>query len=250
MFGKIVYYDKKAVAEYKSIVSGKPNLEIEEYDVSNDKGINADLKLVSADVKASKSYKAKVQESDLYDCDQFEKMLIGRDDYFDFTVSADYDILTVPNRSIIKMDGVIEVPEDFDMVKMIDAFKPLIMNLDQFQDMEETSKLALQTFLGAANATKIPLVFEGEDTLFCSKVIQDNMLISYEELSEMDENVTVLARVTSSFISSTKPYYDPLKDFIKLNRMMRKSMGDKGKEFSPIYIDSEYRTLEILAIYQ
>lgn len=73
MFGKIIYYDKKAVAEYKSVISGKPNLEIEEYDVSNDKGIIADLKLVSADVKASKSYKAKVQESDLYDCDLFEK---------------------------------------------------------------------------------------------------------------------------------------------------------------------------------
>ena len=72
------------MAEYKSVISGKPNLEIEEYDVSNDKGIIADLKLVSADVKASKSYKAKVQESDLYDCDLFEKMLIGRDDYFDF----------------------------------------------------------------------------------------------------------------------------------------------------------------------
>lgn len=69
MFGKIIYYDKKTIAEYKSIINGKPNLEIEEYDVSNDRGMNADLKLMSADVKASKSYKARVQESDLYDCD-------------------------------------------------------------------------------------------------------------------------------------------------------------------------------------
>ncbi len=170
MFGKIIYYDKKAVAEYKTVISGKPNLEIEEYDVSNDKGIIADLKLVSADVKASKSYKAKVQESDLYDCDLFEKMLIGRDDYFDFTISSDYDITTVPNRSIIKMDGYIEIPEDFDMMKVIDAFKPFILNMNQFQDMEEASRMALQTFFGSANAAKIPLVFEGEDTLFCSKI--------------------------------------------------------------------------------
>lgn len=196
MFGKIIYYDKKAVAEYKSVISGKPNLEIEEYDVSNDKGIIADLKLVSADVKASKSYKAKVQESDLYDCDLFEKMLIGRDDYFDFTISSDYDITTVPNRSIIKMDGYIEIPEDFDMMKVIDAFKPFILNMNQFQDMEEASRMALQTFLGSANAAKIPLVFEGEDTLFCSKIFQENMTISYEELSEIDENITILARVT------------------------------------------------------
>ena len=96
MFGKIVYYDKKAVAEYKTVISGKPNLEIDEYDVTNDKGISADLRLVSADVKAAKTYKAKIQESDLFDCDQFEKMLTGRDDYFDFNVSADFDISTVP----------------------------------------------------------------------------------------------------------------------------------------------------------
>lgn len=250
MFGKIIYYDKKAVAEYKSVISGKPNLEIEEYDVSNDKGIIADLKLVSADVKASKSYKAKVQESDLYDCDLFEKMLIGRDDYFDFTISSDYDITTVPNRSIIKMDGYIEIPEDFDMMKVIDAFKPFILNMNQFQDMEEASRMALQTFLGSANAAKIPLVFEGEDTLFCSKIFQENMTISYEELSEIDENITILARVTSQFVSSTKPYYDPLKDFMALNRMMRKSMGDRGKEFSPIYVDDQYRMVEVLAIYR
>lgn len=97
-------------------------------------------------------------------------MLIGRDDYFDFTISSDYDITTVPNRSIIKMDGYIEIPEDFDMMKVIDAFKPFILNMNQFQDMEEASRMALQTFFGSANAAKIPLVFEGEDTLFCSKI--------------------------------------------------------------------------------
>ncbi len=250
MFGKIIYFDKKTIAEYRSIISGKPNLEIEEFDVSNDRGINADLKLVSADVKASKSYKAKVQESDLFDCDQFEKALIGRDDYFDFTVSSDCDITTVPNRSIIKMDGFIEVPEDFDIVKMIDIFKPFIIEMNQHKEMEETSKMALQTFLGSANATKIPLVFEGEGILLCSKVLQESLIISYEELSEIDDTVTVLARVTSSFISCSKPYYDPLKDFMSLNRMMRKSIGERGKEFSPIYVDEQYRMIEVLAIYR
>lgn len=250
MFGRIIYYDKKMVAEYKSLISGTPNLEIGEYDVSNDKGINADLKIVSADVKASKSYKAKVQESDLYDCSQFEKALSGRDDYFDFTASSIYDISTVPSRSIIKMDGFMEVPEDFDMMKLIDTFKPFIMGSGQFQELEETSKMALQTFLGSAKATKIPLVFEAENALLCSKVLQDNMNISYEELSEIDDSVTILARVTSPFVSSSKPYYDPLKDFISLNRMMRKSLGNRGKEFSPIFVNEQYRTIEILAIYR
>ena len=73
---------------------------------------------------------------------------------------------------------------------------------------------------------------------------------NYEELSEIDENITILARVTSQFVSSTKPYYDPLKEFMALNRMMRKSMGDRGKEFSPIYVDDQYRMVEVLAIYR
>lgn len=148
------------------------------------------------------------------------------------------------------MDGYIEVPEDFDMVKVIDLFKPYLMQMEQFEDMEDASKMALQTFLSSASATKIPLVFEGENTLFCSKVNQDNMIISYEDLSEIDDTVTILARVTSAFVSYSKPYYDPLKDFLALNRMMRKSMGDIGKEFGPIYADDQYRMLEILAVYR
>ena len=68
MFGKIMYYDKRTIDEYSAIMNGKPTLEIGEYKVSNDKGISANLKLVSGDAKASKEYTAKVIESILYDC--------------------------------------------------------------------------------------------------------------------------------------------------------------------------------------
>ena len=85
MFGNVVYYDKKKIDEYRSVIKGQRNLEVEEYEVSNDKGIQVDLKAFGADAKASKTYKAKVQESLLYNCDEFEKLLSGRDDYFDFT---------------------------------------------------------------------------------------------------------------------------------------------------------------------
>ena len=237
------------VGEYKAFITEQPNLEIKEYEVSNDKGISADLKIVSADVKASKSYKARVDESYLYDCAQFEKALIGRDDFYDFTVSSNYDISTVPTRSIIKMDGFIEIPEDFDLVKMIEIFKPFIIESNKFQKMEETNKMALTTILDSANATKIPLVFEGENTLFCSRILQDNMMISYEDISEIDNSVTVLGRITSSFVDKSKPYYDPLKDFLFLNRRMRKSIGNRGQEFNPIYVDEQYRMIEVLAIY-
>ena len=45
MFGKILYYDKKTVDEYMSIIDGNKIVNVESYDVSNDKGIKADLKV-------------------------------------------------------------------------------------------------------------------------------------------------------------------------------------------------------------
>ena len=104
MFGNVVYYDKKKIDEYRSVIKGQRNLEVEEYEVSNDKGIQVDLKAFGADAKASKTYKAKVQESLLYNCDEFEKLLSGRDDYFDFTQSSDFDLMTMSRGVIIKFD--------------------------------------------------------------------------------------------------------------------------------------------------
>ena len=102
MFGNVVYYDKKKIDEYRSVIKGQRNLEVEEYEVSNDKGIQVDLKAFGADAKASKTYKAKVQESLLYNCDEFEKLLSGRDDYFDFTQSSDFDLMTMSRGVILK----------------------------------------------------------------------------------------------------------------------------------------------------
>ena len=54
MFGKIMYYDKITIDEYKSIIKGQRQLEVEEYEVSNDKGAAIDLRAITADAKASK----------------------------------------------------------------------------------------------------------------------------------------------------------------------------------------------------
>lgn len=106
VFGNVVYYDKKKIDEYRAVVKGQRNLQIDEYEVSNDKGIQVDLKAFGADAKARKTYKAKVQESLLYNCDEFEKLLTGREDFFDFTQSEEYDLKTMNRGTIIKFDGI------------------------------------------------------------------------------------------------------------------------------------------------
>lgn len=251
MFGNVVYYDKMKIDEYKSIIKGQRNLQVDEFEVSNDRGIQIDLKAIGADAKASKTYKAKVQESLLYNCDEFEKMLYGRDDFFDLTQSADYDITTMRRGYIIKFDGYINIPEQFDLTQTIGKLKPMIINSMIDENMDESEQTALTAFFDTPN-TKIPVLIDYQDELMCSKLVSNNMLIKYEELEEYEDlEATIIARITSSnTISVTKPYYDPLKDFMALNRTIRRGMGSRTEGLYEVFADRDYRTVEILAIYQ
>lgn len=251
MFGNVVYYDKKKIDEYKSVIKGQKNLEVEEYEVSNDKGVQIDLKAFGADSKANKTYKAKVQESLLYNCDEFEKMLGGRDDFFDFTQSSDYDLTTMSRGYIIKFDGYVKVPEEFDYTQTIDKFKPMIVAAMVNDSMDKSEQAALKVFLETSD-TKIPVLIDLDEQLMCSKLISNNMLVKYEEMEEYEElEVTIIARITSSnMISFKKAFYDPLKDFMTLNRVMRRSMNGRTEGLNEIFADKDYRTIEILAIYQ
>jgi len=250
MFGRMMYYDKKTVDDYKALIKGQRHVRVEEYEVSDDKGISVDLKAVSTDAKASKNYVAKVVESMLYDCDEFEKLLTGREDYFDLTQSSGFDLSTVPRGSIIKVDAFLEVPENFDIMQVIDRFKPLFLDSIDTDSMEQSGKDALRVFLESAKATRIPIIGDVDDFLLCAKLYQENLVSEYGEFEEIDEQVTVVARVSSDLINCNKPFYDPLKDFMKMNRMMRRSMKDRGKELTALLVDKDYRMIDILAIYR
>lgn len=175
MFGKIIYYDKKTIEEYKGIINGRKPLN---WRIWGDKWprVSFDFRAVSADTKATKKYTAKVIESMLYDCAEFEKMLYGRDDYFDFTQSSKYDMSTVQRGCIIKLDSYLEIPEGFDIMQLIDRFKPLIMNSFDTEEMDQTGKEALKVFLGNAKATKIPLVIDNDEYLLSSKINQEYLI--------------------------------------------------------------------------
>ena len=61
------------------------------------------------------------------DYDRFEKKLdeLGGTEYFDL-VLEDYDLNTVPNMSIVRLNGSFEIPEQFDMFNLAQNFMPLI----------------------------------------------------------------------------------------------------------------------------
>lgn len=53
MFGNVVYFDKGKIDEYKSVIKGHKNLEIVEYEVSNDKAAQIGVAGFGVDAKAS-----------------------------------------------------------------------------------------------------------------------------------------------------------------------------------------------------
>lgn len=75
-------------------------------------------------------------------------------------------------------------------------------------------------------------------------------MVDYSELEECeDSEVTILVRSASNGkYNASKAYYDPLKDFLNLNRMMRRQVDNNG-EFGSLCVEEEYKPVDIIAIY-
>ena len=108
-------------------------------------------------------------------------MLMGRDDFFDFTQSEDYDLTTMSRGTIIKFDGYIKVPEEFDYTQTIDRFKPLLVASIVNDSMDKPEQAAVKSFFETTD-TKIPVLIDLRERLMCSKLISNNMLVKYTDL--------------------------------------------------------------------
>ncbi len=249
--GDVIYYDEKKIIEYSSVITRQHNLKIKEYEILDDKSAHMNIKVLGGNFKGSKKYKAEVKESLLYNCVAFEKLLNGREDFADFTESSEWDINTIGRGFIIRFNGYMMVPEEFDITQTIQRFKPMLMDSIANDSMDETEKMAFKSFFEVSDA-KIPVFIDIGASLICSKLIANNMLVAYEELEEYEDlEVTVIARVnTSNLVDMKKSFYDPLKDFMRLNRTLRRTMGERTDGLYEIYADQNYKTVEILAIYQ
>lgn len=251
MFGNVIYFDSKKISDYAAIARGSKNLRIEKMDISNDKGANLTLPIVGGDVKVTKSYEATIEENNLFDCDEFEHLLSGRDDYFDFTESSNFDITTLRRGYIVKFESTISIPEAFDLTQTIAQFKPLLISSIS-KDMPTDEQEAFKTLFSSAEI-KIPLLSECKDCILCAKLESKCLKTEYAQLDDYEtSDVTILARIVSpNMIDKSKEIFDPLKDFISLNRTMRRSMSNERPDgLQSIYLDEDYKNIEILAIYQ
>ena len=247
----MIYYDAPRVSDFGAIIKGSKNIKIEKMDIVNDKGANITLPAVGGNIKASKSYEATIEESILFDCREFEKLLVGRDDYFDFTENVGLDIATLGRGHIIKFDSTIKVPEEFDLTQTIAQFKPYLISSIS-KDMDSDEGAAFSAFFESANP-KIPIIAECDDVVLSAKIDSKFLMVDYAQMEEYESlEVSILARVISTnIVSASKAIYDPLKDFISLNRAIRRSLTDNRPDgLKELFNDEDYKVIEILAIYQ
>lgn len=183
------------------------------------------------------------------DYDRFEKKLDELDgtEYFDL-VLKDYDLNTVPNMSIIRVNGSFEIPEQFDMFNLAQNFMPLLKS--QIQTSSQDEKELMETFLGNASAD-IPIVMESEDLIVSSKLSTSFLEEEYAQLEEYSEQeVYMLCKVVGKMQKDQVEIFNPLKDFVKLPRAVRRSMDSNSRELEPIIIDGPVLKVEVIAIYK
>lgn len=235
MFGNLVYYNKEKVDQYVALITGQPvQSNTDKNDFSAGKATNL-----------------------LLECSKFEELLQNREDYVDFINGLqDTAVTDVRVASIIRATGEIYVPEAFDIVHLIDEYKPLLLSTVKCKDDDERQML---TSVFGNTKAKIPLFCElGSECdywLGIGKILQNNLMIDYTDLEDLEgTQVTIIAKLESRKYHKDRPLqvFDIYRDFLALNRTFRKQLQQNrsdSNEFESIMVEEDYLGLEILAIY-
>ncbi len=189
-------------------------------------------------------------------CDLFEKQLteLANEDYFDYTQSGSTtDLHTVPPMRILRVSGRPMVPEAFDMLATIKQYMPYITTFTDLSNSDansdELSNEILVRILHDAQAD-IPITIDVDGMTLAGK-LNANCLIDLDSAdidSLEDEDVIILCKVESHADGENVLIYDPLRDFMKLNRALRRQIT-RTKELEPIHIDGPIIKVQIIAMY-
>lgn len=232
MFGDLIYYNRNKIEQYSTLIRGRS---VKVTDLKEDFG------------NKKTDY--------LLKCSEFEKLLKQRDDYIDY-VDENQEILIKDVRisSIIRVAGEIYVPEQFDMIQLINEYKSQFLSELDYKDKGEEELL---NSIFENSKMRIPIYCElgGECDywLGIGKAIPNNLLIEYNELEDYEgKELTIIARLEARKYFKDKPLtvFDFYKDFLGFNRTLRKQIVTNMKEeFESIDIEEDYLGLELLAIY-
>lgn len=257
LFKNLIYFDSKKVSEYMAVLEGERKVKFKNARVTTDKSINTNFKVVSAGKNGSNELEGELQDNLILDCNEFENLLErkSKDSFFDFIKDEnDYDVETIPRSSIMRFEGGFKIPEEFDVMDLINQYKPM---LTSDMDLENPDKEEIFKTIFAKDNTKIPAFLNSEsleNRVGFSKLGSNNLLYSLVDLEDFeDEDITIIAKVLSRKNAEKKSVvvFDVLKDLFSLGRGIRRQMGKENIEgLANIESDESVINMEVLAIYQ
>lgn len=249
MFRSFIYLDQEKMYSYLRQIDVDYAYQPVELSKKKTRGgsFGTDVLGVNAGIEIEE--KREVTKDVIKDYDQFEKKLeeLSGSEYFDLVLD-DYDINTVPRMSIIRVNGSFEIPEQFDMFSVAQKFMPLITS--QIETSSDNERELMEAFLGKASAD-IPIVMEDEELTIASKLSMGSLEEEYAELEEYNEQeIYILCKVVGIIQKDKVEIFNPLKDFIKLPRAVRRGMDSRNQGMEPILVDGPVLKVEVIAIYK
>lgn len=246
-FRTFLYLDSEKVAVYSSIIHAPAGQAASRKSLMGT--LNVGVAKVKGSIESSEPGTFEINPAVLYDAFELALQERAKDDFFDCTYN-DIDISTLPQMSIARCEGSIEIPENFDMFAMISEYLPHLSSLGiaSLDGDPATNEFAL-SFFKKTNAD-IPILIRGNDILVASKLKSNSFVdANYQTLEDFeDEELFVLFKVHSIARKESTVIFDPAKDFLKLNRSLRRSMKNTDG-LEPITVNEPVLKAEIIAIY-
>lgn len=249
MFRSFVYLNEEKMYSYLRQIDHEFANQPNEINKKKTKGGSVGNSIMGINAETEVEERRELFKDITRDYDRFEKQLekLGEEEYFDFVLD-EYDLNTIPNMSIIRVSTSFEIPEEFDMYNLAQNFMPILTN--QIQTSTDEEKQLMETFLGQASAD-IPIVMEFDNFTIASKLSTCNLKENYEELEEYNEqDVYVLCKVVGKVRKNRVEIFNPLKDFIKLPRAVRRNMDSNNEGLETIVVDGPVIKVEVIAIYK
>lgn len=252
-FRDYLYLDEDRINKYYKQMGGViPDEDKELIEKNLELGAGGGIKYAKANGIHTKTKQIKINRT--YEVDdilqlfeaELEKNSLVK--FFDLD-DSNVDINTVPKGSIVKFEGKLEVPHEFDE---IDFVKTIINNpstSEQFmKDIINSNPSDEELFkLLVKDGREIPVYFDLDELSLYSNIKSENLNIEYEEFENyIDDEVTIIAKVEKNDNKEKIKIYDKYKDLFKINRAMRR--GIEGED-GDIYINGPGKRIAIIAMY-
>lgn len=215
-------------------------------------GIATTIKAIAVNAATETSVNREFINDVNIDYDHFETNLsrLEGEDFFDCVLNDNYDLASVPAMKLIRLCSSFEIPEAFDAVNLVDRFMPMLIG--QVTTASNAEQEALESILGNASAD-IPFVVEFDDISVAGKLNAKYLNEEYANLEDYaDQDVYILCKAVGLIRKDNVEIFDPLKDFIRLPRTMRRQMTADGKSvgLDKISIEGPVLKVEVIAIYK